>query len=125
MEEEKSIEKKHDSLRVLIDTGCSHSIISKKYCSKFKSKNIKTYSTGSGSLTTKYDSKIHFTLPEFSDKKIINWTFSVANTEDLGYDAIIGRDLLLNLKINISFGKELVSWEGINITMRDFNKIRK
>ena len=88
----------HDSLRVLIDTGCSHSIISKKYCSKFKSKNIKTYSTGSGSLTAKYDSKIHFALPEFSDKKIINWTFSVANTEDLGYDAIIGRDLLLNLK---------------------------
>lgn len=117
--------KAHEGLRVLIDTGCSHSIIAKKYSSKTKRRSTKTYKTGSGSLTTEYESKIYFSLSEFSDQKIINWTFSVTNAEDLGYDVILGRDLLLNLKMNISFEHEVVSWEGIDIPMRDFNKIRK
>ena len=88
----------HEGIRVLLDTGCSHSIISKKYSSKNKRKNKNEYYTGSGTLMTKYESKVHFSLPEFSDQKVINWTFNVADTEDLGYEAIIGRDLLWNLK---------------------------
>ena len=115
----------HEGLRVLIDTGCSHSLISKLYCHHLMKQKVKKYATGNGTLTTKYESKIHFSLPEFSDKKIITWKFSVAEKENLGYDIILGRDLLLDLKMNISFEKKMVSWEGIEIPMRDFNKLRR
>jgi len=93
----------HEGLRVLIDTGCSHSLILKQYCHKLIKQKEKKYATGNGTLTTKYESKIHFSLPEFSDKKIITWKFSVAEKENLGYDIILGRDLLLDLKMNLSF----------------------
>ncbi len=112
-------------MRVLIDTGCSHSLISILYCHKLISQREKKYSTGNGILTTKSEAKIHFSLPEFSDKKIITWKFSVAEQDNLGYDIIIGRDLLLELKMNISFERKVVSWEGIDIPMRDFNKLKK
>ena len=62
---------------------------------------------------------------EFSDKKIIEWNFSVTDSKYLGYDMIVGRDLLLELKIDISFENKIVSWEGIDIPMRDFNRLRK
>ena len=116
--------KKYENLRVLIDTGCSHSLILTKYCSRRLKKNKNKYSTGSGSLTTQYESQVHFTLPEFSDKKIINWKFSVADSPTIGYDLIIGRDLMLQLQMNLSFEKKTVSWEGIEIPMRDFQRIK-
>ena len=108
-----------------MDTGCSHSIILKKYCNKLKNNKEKEYATGSGTLKTKYESKVYFSLPEFSDQKIINWVFNVTSSEDLGYEVILGRDILLSLNINISFEKRNVPWEGIEILMRDFNKLRK
>ena len=121
----KNRSKSHEGLRVLIDTGCSHSIILKKYCNKLKNNKEKEYATGSGTLKTKHESKVYFSLPEFSDQKIIDWVFNVTSSEDLGYDVILGRDVLLNLNMNISFEKRNISWEGIEIPMRDFGKLRK
>ena len=121
----KNRSKIHEGLRVLIDTGCSHSIILKKYCRKLTENKEKEYATGSGTLKTKYESKVYFSLPEFSNQKIINWVFNVTSLEDLGYDVILGRDILLNLNMNISFEKRNIAWEGIEIPMRDFNKLRK
>jgi hypothetical protein len=115
----------HEGLRVLIDTGCSHSLVAKHYCKKLKTRKETKYATGNGILITKHESKIHFTLPEFSDKKIITWKFSVADEKELGYDIILGRDLLIELRMNISFDKKRISWEGIDIPMRDFNSLRK
>ena len=80
---------KHQNLRVLIDTGCSHSILQKKYSSKRIKESTKKYSTGNGTLTTDYETEVHFTLPEFSDKKIVNWTFSATDSPHVGYDMII------------------------------------
>ena len=37
----KNRSKSHEGLRVLIDTGCSHSIILKKYCNKLKNNKEK------------------------------------------------------------------------------------
>ena len=65
-------EMKHNNLGVLIDTGSLHSLINKKYNSKSKRKqNTKQYSTGSGTLKTKYELIEQLMLPEFSDKKNI------------------------------------------------------
>ena len=115
----------NESLKVLIDTGCSHSIIAERFCNNKMKTNKNTYSTGSGSLTTKYSSEVHFTLQEFSDKKIINWEFNVVDSKNLGYDMILGRDIMLQLKMDVSFAQKSVSWEGISIPMRDYNRLRQ
>lgn len=117
---------KHEGIRVLLDSGCSHSIIKAKYADKHtQTKTKHAYATGSGMLKIKYESKIHFVLPEFSDKKIIHWKFSLTESKDLGYDMIVGRDLMIELKINLSFDKRMVTWEDISIPMRDFHRLKK
>ena len=122
----KKRELKYKNLRVLIDTGCSHSIMHQKYTGSNKlNKRPKLYSTGSGVLKTLYETKMDFTLPEFSNKKIITWSFSVTDNKDLGYDIVIGRDLMKELQLNILFDKNVITWEGIEIPMRDFNKLRR
>ena len=64
-------------------------------------------------------------LPEFSDKKNITWHFSVFEGDEVSYDVVIGRDLMLELKMDISFARKSVSWEGIEIPMRGFKKLKK
>ena len=110
---------KSEGLRVLFDTGCCTSLAKDNYSNSRKRNKMSTYATGSGVLTTKYESEIHFTLPEFSDKKIIKWKFNVTDSEELGYDMIIGRDILTELGINFSFDTKTVEWEGISIPMSE------
>jgi hypothetical protein len=122
----KNREIKYDNLQVLIDTGSSHSLINKKYgLESNRKESIKQYSTGSGVLKTKYKTMEQLMLPEFSDKKNITWHFSVFEGKEVGYDVIIGRDLTLELKMDISFANKSISWEGIEIPMRNFNKLKK
>ena len=90
-----------------------------------KEEKLHTYATGGGPIQTHYESNVHFILPEFSDKKIINWNCSVTDSKDIGYDMIIGRDMMIELKINLTFDKQKVIWEGIEIPMRDFNRLRR
>ena len=115
----------NESLKVLIDTGCSHSIIVERFCSNKIKKSKNTYSAGIGSLTTRYSSEVHFTLSEFSDKKIVHWNFNIIDSKDVGYDMILGRDIMLQLKMDVSFAQKSVSWEGISIPMRDYNRLRQ
>ena len=40
--------------------------------------------------------------------------------KNLEYDMIIGRDLMADLKLDILFSKQTVSWEGIEIPMINY-----
>ena len=116
----------HEGLRVLLDTGCSDSLLHTKYCRTKKiTKSENTYSTGGGELTTQNEGEAHFTLTEFSDKKIIDHKFNLFESTDIGYDMVLGRDLMYKLGMDISFENKHISWEGIIIPMRDYNKLRK
>ena len=55
---------KYDNLRILLDSGCSDFIAIKKYGKK-NQQEVKTrkFTTGSGTLKTKYEANIKFTLP--------------------------------------------------------------
>ena len=57
-------------------------------------------------MSTKYEGNVHFSLPEFSDKKIVNWKFNIFESEDLGYDMVIGRDIMTKLGMDLSFNKK-------------------
>ena len=95
---------RYAGLRVLIDTGCSDSLLRACFGKHGEIKKIKNiYSTGGGNIKTQYESKINFTLSEFSDKKIIEWKFNIFDDDKLEYDAIIGRDLMSSLGLDILF----------------------
>ena len=117
---------KYDNLWILLDSSCSDSIAISKYGKKNK-QEVKTrkFTTGSGTLKIKYEANIKFTLPEFSNFKIINWEFHVTDYEDLGYDMILGRDIMTQLGINLSFDKSVIHWEGTEVPMRDYRKLKR
>ena len=63
-----------------------------------------TYETTGSNYKTKYDINIYFTLPNFSETKIINHIFHINSSKDknLGYDMFIGCAICSMM--------ELVSW---------------
>ena len=115
---------KYNNLRALLDSGSSGSIAYKKYVSNTTKTKTKSYSTGNGVLKIKEEANVCFTLPEFSNSKIINWKFDVIDSKDLGYDIIIGRDLMKALGIGLCFKEQLISWEGNEIPMRDYKQLK-
>jgi gag-polyprotein putative aspartyl protease len=95
------------TIKALLDSGASESLINKKYVSKLRVKNssktANVWSTPGGDLHTSSRVKGQFTIPELQDKKLIEWNLHVA--ENMGaYDMIIGQDILSFLKIDIREG---------------------
>ena len=64
------------------------------------------YSTAAGVYCTKHDVKVPFCTTELSGSKITNHRFHVDNDEGesgIGYDMIIGRDLMVQLGLTDNF----------------------
>jgi len=58
-------------LRVLFDSGCSGTMVNKKFTKKLKKKssNKQSWTTKSGVFETAGKCKVQFTFPEFHDKR--------------------------------------------------------
>ena len=102
------------TIRALLDSGASETLVCEKYTKKLKLKTTSgkktAWSTPGGTLTTSQRTKAQFTLPELHDDKLIEWNVHV--TKDLGnYDMIIGRDILSFLQIDLRFSTKEVEWE--------------
>ena len=54
-----------------------------------------------GNITTNIKVKIYFTLTEFSTTKIVTWGFHMNDSDKVGYNKVLGRDLLTTLVLNI------------------------
>ena len=106
---------------VLLDTGCSSTILSNKYLRNVKNikKSNSNYSTAGGPYQTNSSATVTFKLPEFSMSKEITWKVDMdsGKLEELGYDMIIGRDLLQALKVVIDFEYQVIRWEDVSIPM--------
>lgn len=112
-----------ESLTILLDTGASSSIVSKEVvknsdikCAKTAQKTV--WNTPSGKMCTGRVALVQFVLDEFSTRKTITWKFHVAASEQkLGYDMIIGRDLLRDLAMIIDFSKGRLVWDDVQVEM--------
>ena len=108
-------------LYVLLDTGCSSTILSNKYLNHVKhlKKSKSYYSTAGGPYKTSSSATLTFKLPEFSMSKEITWQVDMdsGRLEELGYDMIIGRDLLQALKVIIDFEYQVICWDDVSIPM--------
>ena len=117
---------KQKSLVVLLDSGSSHSMIKYKHVRSKKHKflkNYSTYSTAAGQYSTAYEVKLKFALEEFDRNTTLKHTFDIDESNDekgIGYDMIIGRDLLVKLGIDIRFTDQTIKWEDMLVPMKAF-----
>jgi hypothetical protein len=109
------------TLRALLDSGGSGSLVTEKFTKKLRTKRTNdntVWSTPGGTLNTNTKCTVEFSIPEMHDARLIKWDMYV--TKNLGaYDMILGRDLMTDLGIDIHFSTNSVTWDGIEIPMKD------
>ena len=70
---------------------------------------------------TTHDVKVTFCIPELSSSKIINHRFHINNDKGesgIGYDMIIGRDLMVQLGLTANFKRQFLKWDGATVHMK-------
>ena len=112
-------------LRILLDTGTSATIILAKFTApnSTSTKLVRptTWTTMGGNFITRRKSLIKFTLPEFYLNRVIQYSVHVDDSTDASqasYDMIIGRDLMSELALDISFTTHTIIWEGTSVPMK-------
>ena len=112
----------HQCLRVLFDSGCSATLINKRFVKHWNKTNLKPikWSTKAGSFKTKRRCDIEFTLPAFHEHRKISCNAYVdeSHHESCNYDMIIGRDMMHSLGINLLFDTAEISWDNAKVHMQ-------
>ena len=63
-------------------------------------------------------------MPDFSSSKIVSHKFHVDNNEGesvIGYEIVIGRDLMLQLGLSAKFKYQALKCYGFTVTMKESN----
>jgi hypothetical protein len=100
------------TIQALLDSGASASLILKKFVRKLKLKMSKlstTWTTTAGDLTTNSKCKAQFCIPELEDKVLLEYNLNITDTL-VGYDMIIGHDILEDLGVVIDFNQKVSIW---------------
>ena len=110
------------SLKCLLDSGASSSLIAAKHAKDLRKEDGKgrhtVWTTPAGDMKTSSRCRGRFVLPEFHRDRIIEWKLHV--TQDLGaYDMILGRDVLSDLGIKFDFADNTLEWDNVVIPMKD------
>ncbi len=110
------------TLKALVDTGGSSSLVTAKHVTKLKrlkDNNKKTvWTTPAGELHTTERVRTQFTIPELHDNRMLKWDLHV--TKDLGiFDMIIGRDIMRDLGMDVKFSTNTIEWDNSEIPLRD------
>ena len=113
---------KAKTIRVLLDSGASSSIIYKPLVNKLRIRQTAPteWNTAAGLFTMSQKTVIRFMLPELHEKRIIEYKVHVTDTESR-YDMIMGRDLLSTLGITLNFQNESIIWDETVIPMKDMD----
>ena len=107
----KGEEAKIVTLKALIDTGASATLIQSKYVHNLhQTRDTKTqWKTAEGKFHTSKTIKAEYTMPELHDQRIISHDMHVTNA-DIGYDVIIGMDIITSLGITIYGDNCTIKW---------------
>ena len=100
------------TVRVLLDSGATRSFVHVSHTRDVKKSQCckVTFKTGKGPLTSNLQARMHVLLPEFHGNRVIEYTYRIL-TDDVGYDVIMGLDLLKELRFVIDFGNETMEWD--------------
>jgi predicted aspartyl protease len=101
------------TIQALLDSGAFGSLTHKKFVRKLKlkmSKSSTKWTTTAGDLTTNSKCKSQFCIPELEDKILLEYDLNVTNTL-VGYNMIIGCNILEVLGIVIDFKQKIIIWD--------------
>ena len=117
------------TLKCLLDTGASGTLISAKHASILKCESQQgpatVWNTPAGPLNTTQVSRCKFIMPEFHRDRVIEWNITVAPMDLGAHDLIIGRDLLGDLGFKFDFTDLTIEWDGVVIPMREAESMTK
>ena len=111
------------TLKALLDSGASASLIDKQHCKKLRAKPLKegketVWTTPAGNVSTNAKTRAKFIMTELHYDRAIQWDLHVAPS--LGsYDVILGRDFMQDLGIDILNSECTIQWDGASIPMKD------
>ena len=112
-------------LTCLWDSGATDIINKIKHTKHYERRimfNKVEHSTAVGLYYTAHDVKVPFFMTEFSSSKIIEHRFRVENNKvesDIGYDMIIGHDLMVQLGLLVGFKHQVLQWDDITLSMKE------
>ena len=117
------------TLKCLLDSGASGSLIAAKHAAKLRkkpSKGPKTiWTTPAGTMSTTHKCQCTFLLPEFHRDRVIEWDINISSTNFGDYDMIIGRDILHGLGIKFDFSDLTMEWDAVTVPMRDADRVQE
>ena len=117
------------TLKCLLDSGASGSLIAAKHAANLRKKlnsGPKTvWTTPSGTMSTTQKCQCTFLLPEFHRDRVIEWDINISSTNFGDYDMIIGRDILQGLGIKFDFSDLTIEWDAVTVPMRDANSVQE
>ena len=114
--------------RALFDTGSSETLVSDTYArhySQVTTQNPAVWTTRAGQFVTKTKAKLEFQLPEFSETAVFNFDAHVDKSINSEYAIIFGRDFLQKLQIKLDFKERLMTWNDIEVPMKDLNEFQQ
>ncbi len=114
--------KKPMTIKALLDSGASGTLVTSKFTKELKKKkeDASSWTTMAGQFKTSTVVRSYFSMPELHDNKIIEWDFHVV--DNMGaYDMIIGRDLMRALGINLNFTEDTIEWGTSSIPLKDMD----
>ena len=83
------------TLKCLLDSGASGSLIAAKHATKLKKKPISgpkmVWTTPVGTMSTTHKCQCTFLLPKFHRDRVVEWDINISPTNLGAYDMIIGR----------------------------------
>ena len=119
--------------RALLDSGCSKSILLKKFTSKksrsaLSAKDRTVYQTYGGEFVSKSTASVAFRMVEFENNNniTVKHKFQVDEVNDpkkSKYDMIIGSNLLWNMGIDISYSRERVEWMDDWVPLKELDTL--
>ena len=64
--------------------------------------------TQAGNITNNHKVEVYFTLPALSAKNVMTWKYHVYDSSKGRYDMILGRDILIELILNLKFSEHVI-----------------
>ena len=112
-------------LHALLDSGCSGTLMNKKFAKKLRTRKDTTtnWGTANGVFETSRRCKINMQLPELSNSMTVNVDTHLVKKISERYDMIIGRDVMSELGITLDFKDKLVLYEHIQLPMIDIDNV--
>ncbi len=106
-------------IKALLDTGASATLIDRRLVRKLRIKRDAPtkWTTAAGSFITNDRVINQFMFPEFHGKRTVSHSLKVCD-QPMGYDMIIGRDLLQDLGITINYNDLHIEWDGAAVPLK-------